>query len=74
MTRTKTPEKAEEIKGIRASIMQNAMSVNKYLTKAYLQGKSNEELLCFCHPMYRQDFATKLGITNKKEWVDPEYN
>ena len=60
-TRKPTPE---EIAFIRQDIMFNAMSVNTVLNVAYLETKSDEELLRFAHPNYREQYAKQLCI----EW------
>ena len=72
MTRAAKP--TANTKGIRAEMVRNAMAHNKFLTKEYLQFKTNEMLLCFVHPSDRLDFALKLGIKVTKVFVDPEFD
>lgn len=72
MTRTAKPK--VEINGIRAEMIRNSLACNKFLTREFLQIKSNEELLCFVHPFDRVDFAVKLGIKNPTKLVDPDFD
>ena len=43
-----------EFNNIRIQAMHDAMAHNKYLTKEFLKEKTDEELLCFMHPMSRE--------------------
>ena len=51
-----------EFSKARLSAIRNAMACNKDLTKRFLQGKTNKELLCWTHPIYREDLARELGL------------
>jgi hypothetical protein len=46
----------------RQAAIQDAMAVNKYLTRQFLITKSNRELLAFCHPTYRDKYANEMGL------------
>ena len=41
----------------------NARAHNRYLTEKYLSKLSDDELLCFVHPLERLDFEKKLEKT-----------
>ena len=49
MTRTIAPKHAN-----RKLIILNAKSCNKHLTDSWIATKSDEELLAFCHPLFRR--------------------
>jgi hypothetical protein len=72
MTRTTQPVTSVENNGIRSAMIRNALCHNKYLSKEFLNFKTNEVLLCFCHPSDRIAFATKLGLKNVSKFADPE--
>lgn len=48
--------------GVRENAIRDALTVNKYLTRKFLYGKSNRELLCFVHPQYREQYAKEMLI------------
>lgn len=48
--------------GARLDLIQHITSINKYLTKEYLEGLTNIELLCEAHPAYREDYKKALEV------------
>jgi hypothetical protein len=64
MTRSTSP-RYKHISARKAAI-RSAMAVNNVLTEYYLFTKSDEEVLCFVHPAYRQEIGDKLGISTIK--------
>lgn len=46
----------------REDLIQHIGSLNKYLTKEYLQNLKNSQLICECHPAYREDYKKALGL------------
>jgi len=65
MTHRTTPITNIINEGIRARMIRNAMSYNKFLTEIYLCLKSIDVLLCFTHPDDRHQFETELGLHKK---------
>ena len=61
---------AAEIAVARKEAMFEAMSVNNVLTVMYLETKTDAELLCFVHPIYRELHAKRMGIEWKPK-VEP---
>jgi hypothetical protein len=53
--------------GIRQKMIHDALACNKNLSKAFLQGKTNRELLCWVHPSYRDQYAFQLGFKRQME-------
>ncbi|HUV01749.1 MAG TPA: hypothetical protein VMW32_12360 [Bacteroidales bacterium] len=47
---------------IRDEMVLNAKAHNKFLTNRYLSKLSDEELLCFVHPIERELFRQKLRL------------
>lgn len=43
-------------------IRNHCKGYNKFLTDEYLTSLSHQNLLGFCHPLERYDFAKELGI------------
>ena len=46
----------------RRQAIRNAMAHNNTLPETFLSSKSDEELLCFVHPIDRVRLATALGL------------
>jgi hypothetical protein len=68
MTRTTKPTTIINNQcGIRLKMFRNAMAYNKFLTKHFLQFKTNETLLNFCHPDSRIQFELELGLRTNRE-------
>jgi hypothetical protein len=49
-------------KTTKESMIHHISSINKRLTKEYLETLTSRELLSECHPAYREDYAKELGI------------
>lgn len=60
MVRTTKPLSFLKNDSTRIQIIRNAMACNKYLTWEYLCSKTNDILLCFCHPIDRERFEVEL--------------
>jgi hypothetical protein len=67
MTRTSKPVTEVNHFGIRARMICNAMAHNCFLTENYLRFKTNEILLCFCHPDSRIQFELELGLRTNRD-------
>jgi hypothetical protein len=52
----------ELINSTRKEAMQMAHAHNKYLTPEFLMARSDSELCCFIHPLYREEYEVKLGL------------
>jgi hypothetical protein len=46
----------------RKEAINTAHAHNKYLTHTFLMERSDKELCCFIHPLYRDDCEIKLGL------------
>jgi hypothetical protein len=55
--------KNQQISEARKRAISNAMSYNNALTQEYLLNKSVDELLCFVHPLDREDLRRELNQT-----------
>jgi hypothetical protein len=62
MVRTTKPTSLLKSDSIRIRIIRNAMAHNNCLSWEYLCFKTNEILLCFCHPNDREQFESELRI------------
>jgi hypothetical protein len=56
----------ELMSNARKKTMIMAMAHNKYLTVPYLIGRSDAELCCFIHPLYREDYEILLGLRTER--------
>lgn len=55
--------KNQQISEARKRAISNAMSYNSALTQEYLLNKSVDVLLCFVHPLDREDLRKELNQT-----------
>ena len=55
-------EHAKKVDAAREFAIQNAMAYNKHLTHAWLEQKTNAQLLPWCHPLERFDLQRIFNL------------